>query len=160
MTSTKEETMHASSTATMELEDVKVMEKEKTMHARRHAPRDLEDIKTPREDRPMMMRRRTFVAMAAAAGTALVTPARGFAQADASAATPTTETIPQTGYAPVNGLQMYYEIHGRGGRLARLEGALGAIAVWGLFRPPLPENHRVLPGGRRGRARTADIDRP
>ena len=37
--------MHASSTATMELEDVKVMEKEKTMHARRHAPRELEDIK-------------------------------------------------------------------------------------------------------------------
>ncbi len=44
MTSTKEETMNASSTATMELEDVKVMEKEKTMHARRHATRDLEDI--------------------------------------------------------------------------------------------------------------------
>jgi Family of unknown function (DUF6326) len=37
--------MHASSTATMELEGVKVMEKEQTMHARRHAPRDLEDIK-------------------------------------------------------------------------------------------------------------------
>ena len=37
--------MHASSTATTELEDVKVMEKEKTMHARRHATRDLEDIK-------------------------------------------------------------------------------------------------------------------
>ena len=37
--------MNASSTATMELEDVKVMEKEKTMHARRHAPRDLEDVK-------------------------------------------------------------------------------------------------------------------
>ena len=37
--------MNASSTATMELEDVKVMEKEKTMHARRHAPRELEYIK-------------------------------------------------------------------------------------------------------------------
>ena len=37
--------MNASSTATMELEDVKVMEKEKTMHASRHATRDLEDIK-------------------------------------------------------------------------------------------------------------------
>ena len=39
--------MNASSTATMELEGVKVMEKEKTMHARRHAPRELEDIKVP-----------------------------------------------------------------------------------------------------------------
>lgn len=37
--------MHASSTTTMELEGVKVMEKEQTMHARRHATRDLEDIK-------------------------------------------------------------------------------------------------------------------
>ena len=39
--------MNASSTATMELEDVKVMEKEKTMHASRHATRELEDIKVP-----------------------------------------------------------------------------------------------------------------
>lgn len=37
--------MHASSTATMELEGVKAMEKEQTMHARRHATRDLEDVK-------------------------------------------------------------------------------------------------------------------
>ena len=26
-----------------------------------------------------------------------------------------SETAPQTGYAPVNGLQMYYELHGSGG---------------------------------------------
>ena len=26
-----------------------------------------------------------------------------------------TETAPQTGYAPVTGLQMYYELHGSGG---------------------------------------------
>ena len=39
--------MHASasSNATRELEDVKVMEKEKTMHASRHATRELEDVK-------------------------------------------------------------------------------------------------------------------
>ena len=41
--------MHASasSNATRELEDVKVMEKEKTMHASRHATRELEDVKVP-----------------------------------------------------------------------------------------------------------------
>ena len=35
----------ASSNATRELKDVKVMEKEKTMHASRHATRELEDVK-------------------------------------------------------------------------------------------------------------------
>ncbi len=37
----------------------------------------------------------------------------------------TTQTSPQTGYAPVNGLQMYYEIHGSGGTpLLLLHGGL------------------------------------
>jgi hypothetical protein len=47
MTSTKEETMHASSNATTESDDVKVMEKENTMPAMRHAPRELDDFKVP-----------------------------------------------------------------------------------------------------------------
>jgi pimeloyl-ACP methyl ester carboxylesterase len=34
---------------------------------------------------------------------------------------------PETGYAPVNGLQMYYELHGAGGTpLLLLHGGLGA----------------------------------
>ena len=39
----------------------------------------------------------------------------------------TTSEIPvQTGYLPVNGLQMYYEIHGTGQPLALLHGAFSA----------------------------------
>jgi pimeloyl-ACP methyl ester carboxylesterase len=38
---------------------------------------------------------------------------------------PETETGPRTGYAPVNGLQMYYEVHGSGGTpLLLLHGGL------------------------------------
>jgi hypothetical protein len=59
--------MNASSTATMELEDVKVMEKEKTMHARRHAPRELEDIKITRSRARRL--RRTAAASAAIRAT-------------------------------------------------------------------------------------------
>jgi hypothetical protein len=36
----------------------------------------------------------------------------------------TAETPRQTGYAPVNGLQMYYEVHGSGGTPLPLHGGL------------------------------------
>src|SRR5829696_6231658 len=81
------------------------------------------DARTPssvREDDPMLICRRAFVAMLAVAGTALVAPVRSFAQAAATPATPMTDTTPQTGYAPVNGLQMYYEVHGSGDPLLLL----------------------------------------
>jgi pimeloyl-ACP methyl ester carboxylesterase len=101
-----------------------------------------------------MMRRRTFVAMAAATGTSLVAPARNFAQAEATAA-------PQTGYAPVNGLQMYYEIHGAGEPLILLHGAFGAIDLWGPILTALAEHHQVTAVEFQGHGHTADIiDRP
>ncbi len=107
-----------------------------------------------------MMRRRTFVAMAAAAGTSLVAPARGFAQAEANPATAMTNTTPQAGYAPVNGLEMYYEIHGGGEPLVLLHGAFGAIDLWGPILTTLAENHQVIAVELQGHGHTADIDRP
>ena len=65
------------------------------------------------------MKRRTFVAGVAASGASVALAESGLAQESAGTATPAaeaSETTPQSGYAPVNGLQMYYEIHGRGGR--------------------------------------------
>src|SRR5215207_1513502 len=106
-----------------------------------------------------MMRRRTFVALAAATGPSLVAPVRAFAQA-ANPATPTTEVTTQTGYAPVNGLQMYYEIHGAGEPLVLLHGAFGAIDLWGPILTTLAENHQVIAVEQQGHGHTADIDRP
>jgi len=111
----------------------------------------------------MMMQRRTFVAMAAAAGTALVAPVQSFAQAGANAATPMTGTgtTPQSGYAPVNGLRMYYEIHGSGEPLVLLHGAFGAIDLWGPILTTLAETHQVIAVELQGHGHTADIlDRP
>jgi pimeloyl-ACP methyl ester carboxylesterase len=109
------------------------------------------------------MRRRTFVTLAAAAGTALVAPVQSFAQAGANAATPMTGTgtTPQSGYAPVNGLRMYYEIHGSGEPLVLLHGAFGAIDLWGPILTTLAETHQVIAVELQGHGHTADIlDRP
>src|SRR5215213_8584278 len=101
-----------------------------------------------------MMRRRTFVA--AAAGASLLVPARGLAQTT-NPATPTTEAATQSGYAPVNGLQMYYEIHGAGEPLVLLHGAFGAIDLWGPILTTLAETHQVIAVELQGHGHTADI---
>ena len=53
----------------------------------------------------------------------------------------TTSAIPvQTGYVPVNNLQMYYEIHGQGQPLVLLHGAFSAIGTsFGQLLPGLAE---------------------
>jgi pimeloyl-ACP methyl ester carboxylesterase len=120
----------------------------------------------PEELRRTMMRRRTFVAMAAASGVSLAAPIRGFTRANAATATPppgngvVAGSPPQTGYAPVNGLEMYYEIHGRGEPLVLLHGAYGAIGLWGPILTTLAEHRQVIAVELQGHGHTADIDRP
>jgi pimeloyl-ACP methyl ester carboxylesterase len=98
--------------------------------------------------------------MAAVAGTGLVAPAWGLAQTGATPATSLTETTPQTGYAPVNGLEMYYEIHGSGEPLVLLHSAFSTIELWGPFLASLAETHQVIAVEFQGHGHTADIDRP
>src|SRR5919107_896184 len=109
------------------------------------------------------MKRRTFVAGVAASGASVALAESGLAQESADTATPAaeaSETTPQSGYAPVNGLQMYYEIHGRGEPLVLVHGAFGAIDQWGSILSTLAEDHQVIAVDLQGHGRTADIDRP
>jgi pimeloyl-ACP methyl ester carboxylesterase len=72
-----------------------------------------------------------------------------------------TEGTPlQSGYAPVNGLQMYYEVHGAGEPLMLLHGAYGAIDLWGPILPSLAEHRQVIAVEQQAHGHTADIDRP
>jgi pimeloyl-ACP methyl ester carboxylesterase len=75
---------------------------------------------------------------------------------------PDTETAPQTGYAPVNGLQMYYEIHGAAGiPLLVLHGGLFNIDLqFGELLPGLAATRQVIAADFQGHGRTGDIDRP
>jgi pimeloyl-ACP methyl ester carboxylesterase len=67
----------------------------------------------------------------------------------------------QTGYAPVNGLKIYYEIYGEGKPLVLLHGAFNTINIaFGQLIPELSKNRKVIAVELQGHGRTADIDRP
>jgi pimeloyl-ACP methyl ester carboxylesterase len=63
-------------------------------------------------------------------------------------------------YAEVNGLKMYYEIHGTGSPLLVLHGAFMTIGAMGAFVPLLAEARQVIAVELQGHGHTADIDRP
>src|SRR5829696_2463079 len=65
------------------------------------------------------------------------------------------------GYASVNGLEMYYEIHGTGDPLVLLHGAFSAIGTsFGELLPSLAERRQIIAFEMQAHGRTADIDRP
>jgi len=67
---------------------------------------------------------------------------------------------PTTGYAPVNGLKMYYEIHGKGEPVVLLHGAFMAISGdWNDWIKELAKTRKVIAVELQGHGRTADIDR-
>lgn len=70
-------------------------------------------------------------------------------------------TLVERGYVPVNGLEMYYEIHGSGRPLVLLHGNLSTISTsFGKVLPKLASTRRVIAIEQQGHGHTADIDRP
>jgi pimeloyl-ACP methyl ester carboxylesterase len=67
---------------------------------------------------------------------------------------------PTTGQAPVNGLKMYYEIHGKGEPVVLLHGAFMAITDdWSVWISELSKTRKVIAVEMQGHGRTADIKR-
>lgn len=65
-----------------------------------------------------------------------------------------------TGYAPVNGLKMYYEIRGNGEPVVLLHGAFMAITGdWNDWVNDLAKTRKVIAVELQGHGRTADIER-
>jgi pimeloyl-ACP methyl ester carboxylesterase len=95
---------------------------------------------------------RSFIATSAA-GIILTASAPEFAQTG-------TPTAVKSGYAPVNGLKLYYEIHGAGEPLILLHGGVGATEMFSDILPLLSRNRRVIGVDLQAHGRTADIDRP
>ena len=66
-----------------------------------------------------------------------------------------------TGYAPVNGLKIYYEITGEGKPLLLLHGAYMNIDMnWAQLLPELSKTRKVVAIEMQGHGRTADTGRP
>jgi len=83
---------------------------------------------------------------------------------------PTTQAAPHvaeqkpdstSGFAPVNGLKMYYEIHGSGKPLVLIHGGGSTInTTWGRVLHEFARTRQVIAVEMQAHGRTADIDRP
>jgi pimeloyl-ACP methyl ester carboxylesterase len=66
----------------------------------------------------------------------------------------------ESGYAAVNGLNMYYEVYGNGKPIVLLHGSFMTIPLnWSQFLPLLAKDRKVIVTELQGHGRTRDIDR-
>jgi pimeloyl-ACP methyl ester carboxylesterase len=99
--------------------------------------------------------RRWFLGTAVATGATLRLRQEGLAMTD------NPPTLATSGYAPINGLEMYYEIHGAGGvPLLLLHGSMGSLEMFRPLLPALTKGRQVIAVDQQAHGRTADIDRP
>jgi pimeloyl-ACP methyl ester carboxylesterase len=78
-------------------------------------------------------------------------------------ATPDTTKLPgpRSGTVAVNGLDIYYELHGEGDPLVLLHGAMGTIdSCFAALLPTLAASRTVVAVELQGHGHTPDIDRP
>ena len=72
----------------------------------------------------------------------------------------TTDKVQQQGYASVNGLNLYYEIHGSGEPLVLLPGGFMTVEAMGEIVVQLAATRRVIGVELQGHGHTSDIERP
>ena len=72
----------------------------------------------------------------------------------------TKTPVAESGYAPVDGLKMYYEIHGSGRPVVLIHGGMVTIDLnFGPVLPALAAGHQVIAVELQGHGHTADTDR-
>jgi pimeloyl-ACP methyl ester carboxylesterase len=110
----------------------------------------------------MFETRWTTIPVVLLAATMLASPmmARAEAQATGAGAAPTKSTPTKKGHVQANGVNYYYEIHGRGEPLLLLHGGLGSIDMFGPVLPALAKERQIIAVDLHGHGRTALGDRP
>ena len=66
----------------------------------------------------------------------------------------------KAGYAPIHGMQLYYEIYGQGKAMVLLHGGITAFEGFGTNIDALAKSRQVIAVHLQGHGNTADIDRP
>ena len=101
-----------------------------------------------------MLKTRLTASVLILTATLLTMPQAGDAQQ------PTRPAPIKKGYVPANGINYYYEVHGRGEPLLLLHGGLGSIDMFGPVLPELTKQRQVIAVDLHGHGRTALGDRP
>ena len=106
-----------------------------------------------------MLRRQAGTIISLAMTALLALASQGEAQA--RRAEPAARAKPvRTGYVPANGVNYYYEVHGRGQPLLLLHGGLGSIDMFGPILPALARERQIIAVDLHGHGRTVLGDRP
>jgi pimeloyl-ACP methyl ester carboxylesterase len=104
------------------------------------------------------MRRLAFVFSLLLIG--LATAARAEPQWLTLPPTPSLPTPAKSGYAPVNGIKIWYAVFGRGAPVVLLHGGLANSNYWGELVPILARHYRVVVMDSRGHGRSSRDTRP
>jgi pimeloyl-ACP methyl ester carboxylesterase len=105
----------------------------------------------------MISRRSTFLA------ATLPLASRAQAQKPRWLTLPPTPSLPKTehsGYAPVNGIKVWYAAFGEGEPVVFLHGGLANANYWGLQIPVVAQHYRTIVMESRGHGRSTRDDRP
>ncbi|UVK37192.1 alpha/beta hydrolase [Mesorhizobium sp. AR10] len=109
-----------------------------------------------------MPRSMLFTILASAAAL-FAAPCQAKAEETKPAMTSETKALPKpakSGLLPVNGLNYYYAVYGKGEPLLLLHGGLGTTDMFAPILPKLAENRTVIGVDLQGHGRTALGDRP
>jgi len=109
------------------------------------------------------MSKTLFFAILASVAALLGCPGAINAEEAKPAMTTATNALPKpekSGLLPINGLNYYYAVYGKGEPLLLLHGGLGTTDMFAPILPKLAENRTVIGVDLQGHGRTALGDRP